>query len=82
MDIYPSNKIDWQPIESISGIFYAFHAYVGKQLYKEKNQRDLAHHARWVLDCRFWTLKSSNTVMYLSRVMNMLMRIMGQDFEV
>ena len=32
-DIYSSNRIDWQPLESEIGIFDAFLAFIGKQMY-------------------------------------------------
>ncbi|MCO5582031.1 hypothetical protein L7F22_035922 [Adiantum nelumboides] len=35
--IYPSNRIDWQPVESIAGIFYAFHGFIDSKTQGENN---------------------------------------------
>ena len=41
-DIYPSNQVDWQPIESIIGVFHVYHAYVGEQIFQGHTHGGLA----------------------------------------
>ena len=33
-DIYPSNRTNWQPLESVVGIYDAFHAFIGEKIYQ------------------------------------------------
>lgn len=59
-DIYPSNLEDWQPIESIVGIFDAFHAFIGEHLYKVRSARSLAERGVFFYD-KFYTAPQSAT---------------------
>ena len=47
-------------MESISGIFDAFHAYVGEQLYKGRTHRDLADHGIFFYDMYYYEPKLSS----------------------
>jgi hypothetical protein len=49
-DIYPSTLEDWQPIDSIVGIFDAYHASIGEHLYKVRSGRSLAERGVFFYD--------------------------------
>ena len=52
-DIYPSNRIDWQPVECIVGIFDSFHAFIGEQMYRGRSHRELARNGIFFFDMSY-----------------------------
>lgn len=52
-DIYPSNRVDWQPIQCVTGIFDCYHAFVGEKLYTGRTHKELAENGIFFFDMTY-----------------------------
>ncbi|KAI5059682.1 hypothetical protein GOP47_0026001 [Adiantum capillus-veneris] len=57
--IYPSNTTDWQLVESIVGIFYAFHAFIGEEMYRGRQHKELADNEIFFYDMSYLEPRTS-----------------------